>query len=50
MLSALVDFDRVCGQVATALQHSQWQIYTGLALVLTIAFMVFPPRDDPDQI
>jgi hypothetical protein len=48
--SLLETIDRVCGQFATALQHSQLQIYTTIALVTVLSILLFPPRDDPDQV
>lgn len=42
--------DRVCGQFAAALQHAQIQIYCTIALVVILSAMLFPPKDDPDQI
>lgn len=48
--SVLDVIDRVCGQFAAALQHSQLQLYTTLALVIVLTVLLFPPKDDPDQI
>lgn len=42
--------DRICGQFAAALQHAQIQIYFSIALVVILSAMLFPPKDDPDQI
>ena len=42
--------DRVCGQFAAALQHSQLQIYATIALVVVLSVLLFPPRDDLDQV
>jgi hypothetical protein len=50
LLSLLVELDRVCDQLATAIQGSQAQIYAMLTLVVVAAFFAFPPKDDPDQI
>jgi hypothetical protein len=48
--SFLFAFDRFCGQVAAALQHAQPQIYAGIALAVVLGMLLFPPKDDPDQI
>jgi hypothetical protein len=49
-LSLLGDVDRLFGQFATALQHAEWQIYATLALILVLSALLFPPRNDPDQV
>lgn len=49
-ISLLGTFDSVCGQLATALQHSQLHIFTTIALVAVLSMLLFPPKDDPDQI
>jgi len=48
--SMLAGVDRVCGQFATAMHNSELQIYTTLALVLILGILLFPPKNDPDQI
>ena len=50
MFSVVDQIDRVCGQIALAIHNSEWAIYATLALVLTLTFLMFPPKDDPDQI
>lgn len=42
--------NRVCGQFAAALQHAQMQIYATIALVAVLSMLLFPPRDDLDQV
>jgi hypothetical protein len=42
--------DRICGQFAAALQHSELKIYTTIALVIVLSALLFPPKNDPDQI
>jgi hypothetical protein len=42
--------DGVCGQFATALQHAQLQVYATIALIVVLSVLLFPPKDDPDQI
>jgi hypothetical protein len=46
----LGNLDRLCGQFAAALQHAEWQLYATLALILVLSALLFPPRDDPDQV
>jgi hypothetical protein len=48
--SAFMAFDRVCAQVAAVLAHAQPQIYAGIALAVVLGLLLFPPKDDPDQI
>jgi hypothetical protein len=48
--SVLAAIDRVCGQFAATLAHAQVQIYFTIALVVILSVMLFPPKDDPDQI
>jgi hypothetical protein len=49
-LSSLADIDRLCGQFATALQNTEWQTYAMLTLLIDLGALLFPPKDDPDQI
>jgi hypothetical protein len=46
----LDQLDQLCQQIATAIQHSELQIYAILAVIVLAAFFAFPPKDDPDQI
>jgi hypothetical protein len=48
--SLLGDIDRLCGQFATALHHAEWQIYATLALILLLSALLFPPKNDPDEV
>ena len=48
--SILVVFDRLCSQIALALQQSQAHVYTAIALAVVLGLLLFPPKDDPDQI
>ena len=50
MVAIAYAIDRICGQFAAALAHAQLQVYFTIALVLILSAMLFPPRDDPDQI
>jgi hypothetical protein len=49
-LSFLGDIDRVCGQFAAALHTAEWQIYATVALIVVLSALLFPPKNDPDQI
>jgi hypothetical protein len=46
----LGDFNRLCGDFATALQHAELQIYATIALLIVLSVLLFPPKDDLDQI
>jgi hypothetical protein len=49
-LSFLAGFDRLCGQFATALHNAEWQVYATLTILIVLSALLFPPKDDPDQI
>ena len=49
VLSFLTAFDDLCRGVGPAIANSELQIYAALALGLTVAFLTFPPRSDPDH-
>ena len=49
-LSILATIDRLCGQFATALHNTGWQFYATLTLLIVLSALLFPPRDDPDQV
>jgi hypothetical protein len=49
-VSLLGGFDQLCGQFATALHNTEWQLYATLTLLIVLSTLLFPPRDDPDQI
>jgi hypothetical protein len=49
-LSFLTGIDRLCGQFATALHHAEWQVYATLTILIVLSALLFPPKDDPDQI
>ena len=49
-LSFLADIDRLCGQFATALHNAEWQVYATLALLILLSALLFPPKDDLDQV
>jgi hypothetical protein len=48
--SFITGIDRVCGQFATALHNAGFQVYATLALLVILSVLLFPPRDDLDQI
>jgi hypothetical protein len=48
--SLLGDIDRVCGQLAAALHNAEWQIYAAVTLIIVLSALLFPPKNDPDQI
>jgi len=48
--SIFVAVDRLCGEIALALQQSQAHTYTAIALAVVLGVLLFPPKDDPDQI
>jgi hypothetical protein len=48
--SLLGGFDQLCGQFATALHDTEWQVYATLTLLIVVSALLFPPKDDPDQI
>jgi hypothetical protein len=50
LASLVVAFDRLCGQVAFALSHSELQIYATIAVAAVLSVLLFPPKDDPNQI
>lgn len=48
--SLFAEFDRLCGQFALALHNGELQVYAVLTLLLVLGILLFPPRNDPDQI
>jgi hypothetical protein len=48
--SMLATVDRLCGQFATAMHNSELQIYATLTLLLILGVLLFPPKNDPDQV
>lgn len=49
-ITLLATIDRICGQFAIALQHSQVHVYTAIALVVVLSVLLFRSNDDPDQV
>jgi hypothetical protein len=50
VVTLLDTIDRLCGQFATALHNSELQIFATLTLILVLSFLLFPPKNDPDQV
>jgi hypothetical protein len=48
--TVLADVDRSCGQFAAALHSTEWQTYATLTLLIVLTALLFPPKDDPDQV
>jgi hypothetical protein len=48
--SLLGHIDGVCGQFAAALAQAQWQVYATISLVVGLSVLLFPPKNDPDEI
>jgi hypothetical protein len=46
----LSEIDRFCAQFADALHNSELHIYATLALIVVLGALMFPPKDDPDQV
>ena len=46
----LADVDRFCGQIAAAIHSSELQLYATLGLIVVLSALLFPPKDDPDQV
>jgi hypothetical protein len=49
-ISVLGAIDRWCGQIAAAMHGAEWQIYATLAVMVVLSVMLFPPKNDRDQI
>jgi hypothetical protein len=50
MFSGLSDIDRICAQISTAIHASELEIYAATLALVAIACLMFPPRNDPDQV
>lgn len=46
----LADIDRFCGQIASAIHGSELQLYGTLGLIIVLSALLFPPKDDPEQV
>jgi hypothetical protein len=49
-LSMIGEIDRLCGQIAIAMHNAEFQSYATLALAVIVSVLLFPPRDDLDQV
>ncbi|MGA8324193.1 MAG: hypothetical protein WBE48_08920 [Xanthobacteraceae bacterium] len=49
-LSMLHQVDHLCGQFAAALHNYELQIYGTLGALLVLGVLLFPPRNDLDQV
>lgn len=49
-LSVFATIDCLCGQFATALHNAEWQLYATLTLLILLSALLFPPKNDPDQV
>ena len=50
MFSVLDQIDRMCAQFSAAIHNSELHIYAATLALVAIAFLTFPPRNDPDQV
>ncbi len=50
IFSTLAEIDRFCGQVSTAMHSEELRLYATLMLVVVLSILLFPPRDDLDQV
>jgi hypothetical protein len=48
--SLLADIDRICSQFALALHNSEPYVYAAVTIAILFGVLLFPPRNDPDQI
>jgi hypothetical protein len=46
----LTEIDRLCGQIAAAIHSSELQLYATLAVIIVLSALLFPPKNDPDQV
>jgi hypothetical protein len=49
-LSLLGQVDHLCGEFATALHNAELRIYATLGVLLVLGVLLFPPRNDSDQV
>ena len=49
-LSLLEQIDRLCGEFALALHNAESQVYATLGVLLVLGVLLFPPKNDRDQI
>jgi hypothetical protein len=46
----LAEIDRFCAQIAVAIHASELQLYATIAFIVVLSALLFPPKDDPDQV
>jgi hypothetical protein len=46
----LAEIDRFCAQIAVAICASELQLYATIAFIVVLSALLFPPKDDPDQV
>jgi hypothetical protein len=48
--AALISLDRICETLASAIQSSEPQSYGSIVVAVLFWLLMFPPKDDPDEI
>lgn len=48
--SLLGQVDHLCGEFAAALHDRELQIYATLGVLLVLGVLLFPPKNDSDQV
>jgi hypothetical protein len=48
--SLLAGIDRICSQFALALHNSETYLYAAVTIAVLFAVLLFPTRNDPDQV
>lgn len=49
LAAALMPFDRLCAQFATAVHGAEPQIYSAIFVTALLWVLIFPPKNDSDQ-
>jgi hypothetical protein len=50
IFSILAEIDPFCGQVSTAMHNGELRLYATLTGVVVLSALLYPPRDDLDQV
>ena len=50
MFSVVYEIDRICAKISMAIHASELEIYAATLALVAIALLIFPPRNDPDQV
>jgi len=45
-----ISLDRLCEHVAAAIHSFEPQIYGAVLVAILVGYLIFPPKNDPDQI